>query len=111
LARVPEGQAADQLGIAEVRDVDTRAATELGLESTDGVLLMDVREGGAAWRGGLRRGCVVSDINRQPIEDRGDWREALEDTERGDIVSVIAACPTPPDGDYHTRMSNIRVPR
>jgi len=111
LARVPEGQAADQLGIAEVRDVDTRAATELGLESTDGVLLMDVREGGAAWRGGLRRGCVVSDINRQPIEDLGDWREALEDTERGDIVSVIAACPTPPDGDYHTRMSNIRVPR
>ena len=111
LAPTPERRVADRIGIVEVRDIDTDLARELGLESTAGVVLWDLREGGSAWRRGLRRGCVISDVNRHPIEDPDDWKEAFEGVERGDVVSVIAACPVGPNREYIPRMSNIRVPR
>ncbi len=102
-------RAADRLGIVEVRDLDTREARELGLESTAGVVLLELQQGGPAARRGLRGGCVVTEVDRRPIEDRGDWRDALDDVKAGDVVSVIAACPVR-GGRNDPRMINIRVP-
>ena len=109
VAEVPERRAANRIGIVEVRNIDAGLARELGLESTEGVVLWDVQEGGPAARRGLRRGCVVNDVDRKPVADRGDWQDALQDVEAGEVVSVIAACPVP-GGSSDPRMVNIRVP-
>jgi len=109
-ARSADRRVADQIGIVEVRDIDAELARELELESTEGVVLWDVQEGGPAARRGLQPGCVVTDIDRRPIEDRSDWTEALDDLEAGEVVSVIASCPVPGGGN-DPRMINIRVPR
>ena len=110
VARPPSSRLADRIGIVEVRDIDAELAREMGLESTDGVVVLDLQEGGPAARRGLRPLCVISDVGREPIEDRRDWQEASDDLEPGEVVSVIAACPVP-DGDHVRRMLNIRVPR
>ena len=104
-------RSADRIGIVEVRDIDSGLARELGLESTDGVLILEVQAGGAAWERALRRGCVVTEVNRRPTRDVGDWRGALDDSEPGSVVSVIAACPDGEGGYGDRRMVNIRVPR
>ena len=104
-------RSADRIGIVEVRDIDSRMARELGLESTDGVLILEVQAGGAAWERALGRGCVVSEVNRRSVRDVGDWHEALDDSEPGSVVSVIAACPERESGYGARRMVNIRVPR
>ena len=110
VARPPERRVADQIGIVEVRDIDTEMARELGLESTGGVVVWDIQDGGPAARRGLQPGCVISDVDRRPIEDRDNWQDALDDVEAGEVVSVIAAC-RGPDREYGRRMYNIRVPR
>lgn len=107
-ARTPERRVADRIGIVEVRDIDAELARELGLESTEGVVLRDIQEGGPAARRGLYPGCVITDVDRRPIEDSGDWRDALDDVKAGEVVSVIATCP---GGGNVPRMLNIRVPR
>ena len=104
-----ERRVVNRIGIAEVRDIDAGLARELGLESTSGVVLWDVQQGGPAARRGLQGGCVVTDVDRRPIEDRGDWQDALDDVEAGEVVSVIAVCPAR-GGSNDPRMINIRVP-
>ena len=104
-------RSADRVGIVEVGDIDADLARELGLESTGGVLILEVQEGGPAWERNLRRGCVIAEVDRNPIADVGDWLDALDDSEPGSVVSVIAACPGGEGGYGARRMVNIRVPR
>ena len=108
---VASRRSADRIGIVEVQDIDSELARELGRESIDGVLILEVQAGGAAWEQALRRGCVITEVNRRPIHDVADWRDALGDSESGSVVSVIAACPEGDRTYSAPRMVNIRVPR
>jgi len=48
-------------------------ARQLGLNSTDGVVIMDVAAGSRAHRAGLSEGDVVLEIDHRPIESIDDW--------------------------------------
>ncbi len=109
VAEAAERRAADRIGIVEVRDIDAGLARELRLESTEGVVLLNVQAGGPAARRGLGPGCVITDVNRNPVANRGDWQDALDDVEAGEVVSMIATCPVR-GGANEPRMINIRVP-
>ena len=105
----PTREVANRIGIVDVRDIDSGVARELRLASTEGVVVLDAQPGSPAAQRGLRRGCVVREVDRRAIRDRGDWEDAFDDVDDGDVVTVIAACP---DGREMTdRMYNIRVPR
>ena len=105
----PTREVANQIGIVEVRDIDSDLARELQLDTTEGVMVLDAQPGSPAAQRGLRRFCVIREVDRRAIEDRDDWVDAFDHVDSGDVVTVIAACP---DGREMTeRMYNIRVPR
>ncbi|MCF7817421.1 MAG: PDZ domain-containing protein, partial [Kiritimatiellales bacterium] len=37
----------------------------------------NVEQGGAAWRAGLQPGQVLSSVNREPVKNVGEFRQAL----------------------------------
>ena len=105
----PTREVGNHIGIVDVRDIDSGLARELQLDSTEGVMVVDAQPGSPAARRGLRRFCVIREVDRRAISDRDDWEDAFDDVDEGDVVTVIAACP---DGREMTeRMYNIRVPR
>lgn len=101
-------RAADKIGIVEVVDITPEIAEQLQLESTDGVAVAEVQANGPAANRYIGRGCVITEIDRRRIQDEDDVRDALEDVDPGEVVSLIAACPA---RDMEPWMYNIRVPR
>jgi serine protease Do len=88
--RVVEAESSDRLGI-EVEDLtgEVRRALDLprGLE---GVVIVSADEYGPYARRSLGnlRGTVITSINRAPIRDVTDYREAVEEVEPGDVVGI-----------------------
>lgn len=98
-------RAAGKLGI-QVADITPATAEVLQLESTEGAVVERVQEYGPASRRGIRRGCVIHEINREPVDDADDVDRLLRDVEPGDVVSLVAQCQQAQASVY-----NIRVPR
>ena len=107
-APVRRPRAADKIGIVEVVDITPEIVDQLQLGSTDGVAVAEVQANGPAANRNITRGCVITEIDRRPIEGEDDVRDALADVEAGEVVSVIAACPL---NQMRPAMYNIRVPR
>jgi len=105
----PTREVANQIGIVEVRDIDSEIARELQLDNTEGVMVVDAQPGSPAAQRGLGRLCVIREVDRRAISDRDDWEDAFADVDEGDVVTVIAACPV--GREMTERMYNIRVPR
>ena len=89
--QVVEVDTSDPLGI-EVEDLtrDVRRALDLpsGLE---GVVISSVDQYGPYARRAVPeiwRGAVITSINRTPIRNMADYREAMESLEPGDVVGV-----------------------
>ena len=102
---------ANQIGVVNVVDITPELVREFDLESTDGVMVWDVQEGGPAVRRGLRPGCLVREVDGRAIDDSDDWDRAFRGVAEGDVVSVIAACNPPEAGETVYRIYNIRAPR
>ena len=66
----------NELGL-EVSSLSAEVAKRLGMEGAEGVVVTNVRRGGLAARAGLRRGMVIAEINRQPVTNAEQFRDAL----------------------------------
>ena len=64
------------------------AAERLSLPFTQGLLVTDVLAGGPADRAGLRRGDVILEVDRQPIQDAPALQKALAAVPRGRSVLI-----------------------
>lgn len=78
----------DQLGM-EVQDITEELAQSLKLDTTEGVLVSNVEQGKAAGESGLRRGDVITEINRKPIRGVGDYRHSTSDLKEGDTALML----------------------
>jgi len=94
--QVVEVDTSDPLGI-EVEELtrDVRRALDLpsGLE---GVVISSVDQYGPYARRAFTeiwRGAVITSINRTPIRNMADYREAMESLEPGDVVGVVVYDP------------------
>ena len=111
-APVRRPRAADKIGIVELVDVTPEIAQQLQLESTDGVVVAEVQPNGPAYSRGIGRSCVITEIERQEIQDEDDVSDVLDDVAPGEVVSVVAACPSnDPNRNMSPMLYNIRVPR
>ncbi len=70
------------LGVA-VRELDRRLP-----RATSGVFVTQVESTGPAAEGGIERGHVLMEINRQPIASVTDFQRVTRDLKAGDIVVV-----------------------
>lgn len=86
--RPPEDSRLDDLGL-EVQPLDREARDALDLaDDVAGVVVVDVAPGPAA-EAGLRRGDVITRVNREPVEDVDALEEVLGGLESGQSVPVL----------------------
>jgi len=78
-----------ELGLT-VQELTPEIAKHLGIPERSGVLVSEVKAGSPAQRAGIRRGDVIKEIDRQPIEDlQGYEREMARLKEKGDILILV----------------------
>ncbi len=76
-----------QLGVT-LRDLDAATAKERTLPSAQGVLVESVQPGGAADKGGIRSGDVISDFDGEHVRSTRQLRRLLSETPEGLAVKV-----------------------
>jgi Do/DeqQ family serine protease len=61
-----------------VRAITPDIAKQLGLAKAEGVVIVGVESGSVAEEGGLRKGDVILEVNRQKIRNGEDYQSAME---------------------------------
>ena len=79
---------ADLLGL-QVQDITEELAQGLKLQGLEGVLVSDVAAGNPASEAGIRRGDVISEMNRSPIKNTGDYQNLLASVKKGSSVLFL----------------------
>jgi len=77
----PKTDSAEAFGL-RAQDVTSDVAERLGLENVEGVVVTEVEPEGPAAEAGIRRGDVIVELDRKPVEDASDLREKLDDADR-----------------------------
>jgi len=86
LARESE-QGPAALGLA-VQDLNPELAQQLGLDTTEGVLITSVQPGSPADDAQLRRGDVILEVDRSAISDVNDLRTQLDAADDGALFLI-----------------------
>jgi serine protease Do len=76
-----------EFGLA-IQDLNPELARQLGLDSTDGVLITSVKPGSPADDAQLRRGDVILEVDRTAIEDVDDLRAQLDAADDGALLLI-----------------------
>ena len=79
---------ADPLGM-QVQDITPELAKSLQLKDDQGVLVSDVTPGNSAAESGIRRGDVISEMNRNPITNMKDYERLSGSIKTGDSVLFL----------------------
>ncbi len=80
--------ALDPLGI-QVQDITPDIAQSLKLEGVDGVLVSDVTPGEAGGESGLKRGDIISEVNRSKVKNTADYNRITKKLKRGDTALML----------------------
>jgi serine protease Do len=89
----PKGDPDAPLGLT-VRDIDRQTADRLELpKQVHGVLITRVEAMSSSFDGGIERGTVLLEINRQRIESIADYRRVARTTRPGDILTFYIYAP------------------
>ncbi|MEE2987196.1 MAG: DegQ family serine endoprotease [Nitrospinota bacterium] len=78
----------NKLGI-QVQDITPELAKSLKLDSAEGVLVSDVTAGEPAAEKGLRRGDVISEINKKPVRNMSDYNQLVGSLNQEDTVLLL----------------------
>nr|NIO05967.1 PDZ domain-containing protein [Pseudomonadota bacterium]NIS72044.1 PDZ domain-containing protein [Pseudomonadota bacterium] len=62
-----------------VQNITPEIAQGLGVEEASGVVITQVTPGSPAAEAGLRRGDVIQEVNRKPVENVEDFGRAIEE--------------------------------
>ncbi len=75
-----------------VRPVTKQLADEYGIDVASGVLVTAVEQGSAASEKGIKAGDVITEVNRTPVSNLKQFRDALRgaDSKSGAIVNYIS---------------------
>jgi serine protease Do len=87
LGETPREGERSRLGL-DVRPVTPDVARELGLESTEGVVVARVEEGSAADAAGIRRGDVIRELDRKPIRTTADFERVARGLDAEQPITV-----------------------
>jgi serine protease Do len=85
---VVASSAEGDLGLA-VRPVTPEVAENLGLDRAEGLLITSIKPGSAADEAGLRKGDVITQINRRPARSLADYRQEVEKAGKGKALLLL----------------------
>jgi Do/DeqQ family serine protease len=77
------------LGVT-IQSVDSDLASSLNLPAARGAIVTSVTDGGPAARAGIKRGDVITAIDRQPVVDNNSLRNIVASKTPGSNVEVTA---------------------
>ncbi len=86
----PDANGQPRLGLA-IDDLEPRVLSAVGLKG--GAAIVDVAAGSPADRGGLRRGMVVTEINRKGVKNREELMKELKNAKSGEVVLLRTLVP------------------
>ncbi len=72
-----------------VQDITPEIARNLGLEGVSGVVVTEVTQGSPAAEGGIRRGDVIQEVNRKPVENIEDFGQAIEEAKGQESILFL----------------------
>jgi serine protease Do len=75
------------LGLS-VQNLNPEVAEQLGLDSDDGVLIVEVEPESPAAEAQLRRGDVILEVNQEAVDDVAAFRDELEKSDKGALFLV-----------------------
>lgn len=86
-----------------VEDLSTRSRRELNLpDDVEGVLVTQVSQVADAWDRGLRRGDVITEVNRTKITSLEQYRDIVDSVKPGDILALYVRTPGVNSGRFVT---------
>lgn len=77
------------LGVT-IQSIDADLASSLNLPAARGAIVTSVASGGPAEKAGIRRGDVITAINKQPVTDNNNLRNIVAGIAPGTTVDVTA---------------------
>ena len=77
------------LGVT-IQSVDADLAQSLNMPSARGAIVTSVASGGPAEKAGLKRGDVITAVNKQPVVDNNSLRNIVASQQPGSSVDVTA---------------------
>jgi serine protease Do len=77
-----------ELGI-KVQRISPEAARRLGLNSTKGVLILEVQPGSPADSIGLEPADVIREVNQRPFSNVSDFERAMRQGRRGERILLL----------------------
>lgn len=80
--------ALDPMGI-QVQDITPDIAQSLNLENVEGVLVSDVTPGEAGGEAGLKRGDIISEVNRSKVKNTNDYNRIAGKLKSGDTALML----------------------
>ena len=87
-AKVVKANSKDSLGM-QGQDITPELAQSLGLDTDQGVLVSDVTAGQSAAEAGIKRGDVITEIDRKPIGNMDDYKGSLLNLKKGRTVLFL----------------------
>ncbi|MFQ5672785.1 MAG: DegQ family serine endoprotease [Nitrospinales bacterium] len=78
----------ETLGL-RVQDITPELAQSLNLKSNEGVLVSDVVPGDPAGEAGLRRGDVITEVNRKPVHNAAEFHKFTSRAKKKTILLLV----------------------
>ncbi len=83
------GRASDRQYGFSAQELSPALASRLGYQGDSGVVISEVEPGGAADRAGLRQGDLVKEVNRRPVENLTEFREAVGAADPAKVLLLL----------------------
>lgn len=88
MAKKEGEEESEELGI-NVRDITPELARALKLKSEEGVVVVEVDQGGAAAKAGLRRGDIIEKMNHNETKNVDDFKEELDKSKDDEPILLV----------------------
>jgi serine protease Do len=72
-----------------VQDITPEIARGLGLEEVEGVVVTEVTPNSPAAEAGIRRGDVIQEVNREPVENVEEFGQAIEEAKNQESILFL----------------------
>ncbi len=86
--KIQKASFGDNLGM-QVQNITPDLAQSFNLKDTDGVLVSSVSSGEAAGEAGIKRGDVIVEVNRRPVNNVSDYKKETSKYKDGSTVLLL----------------------
>lgn len=70
----------------QLQNMNPNIAQQLGFTGDHGVVITGVAPGSQAHRSGIKTGCIITEVNRKPVSNIEDFKEAVENSKNKDSI-------------------------